>query len=81
MLVSQLNASEWLCLSTLYQGGTSHCLELGGPSMAALDVVLARGVLSTESGEGSHLLGLGENSGAGAGGAAEADGCSAGGPL
>ena len=27
--VSWLNASEWLCLSTLYQGGISHCLELG----------------------------------------------------
>ena len=38
-LVSQLNASELLCLSTLYQGGTSCHLELGGPSAVALDVV------------------------------------------
>ena len=28
-LVSWLDASEWLCLSTLYQGGTSHHLEIG----------------------------------------------------
>ena len=28
-LVSQLNASEWLHLSTLYQGGISCHLELG----------------------------------------------------
>ena len=73
--VSWLNASEQLCLSTLYQGGTSHCLELGGPSTVALDVVLHRGVLSTGSVEGSHLLGLGECSGTSTGGTDEADGC------
>ena len=28
-LVSQLNTSEQLCLSALFQGGTSCCLELG----------------------------------------------------
>ena len=28
-LLSWLNASEWLCLNTLCQGGTSCCLELG----------------------------------------------------
>ena len=77
-LVSWLNTSEQLCLSTLYQGGTSHHLELGGPSAVALDVVPPRGMPSTGSGEGSCLLGLGECSGAGAGGAAEADGCLAG---
>ena len=77
-LVFQLNASEQLCLSTLYQGGTSHCVELGCPSTVALDMVLPRGMLSTGSGEGSHLLGMGECSGAGTGGAAEADGCLAG---
>ena len=77
-LVSWLNASEWLCLSTLYQGGTSQHLELGGPSEVALDVVLPRGMLSTGSGEGCHLLGLWECLGTGAGGAAEADGCLAG---
>ena len=74
-LVSWLNAPEQLCLSTLYQGGTSCPLELGGPSMVALDVVPPRGMLSTGSGEGSHPLGLGECSGASAGGATEADGC------
>ena len=46
-LVSQLIASEWLCLSILYQGGTSHPLELGGPSVVALNVVPPRGMLST----------------------------------
>ena len=54
-LVSWLNASEWLCLSTLYQGGTSCCLERGSPSAVTLDVVLPRGMLSTGSREGSHL--------------------------
>ena len=80
-VVSQLNASEQLCLSTLYQGGTSCCLELGDPSAVALDVVPPRGMLSTGSGEGSHLWGLGECSGTGTGGADEADGCLAGKPL
>ena len=41
-------------------------------------MVPPRGMLSTESGEGCHLLGLGDCSGAGAGRAAEADGCSTG---
>ena len=78
MLVSWLNASEQLCLSTLFQGGTSHCLELGGPSKVALDVVPPRGMLSTGSGEGCCLLGLGNCLGTGAGGAAWADSCSPG---
>ena len=77
-LVSRLNASEWLCLSILCQGGTSHCLELGGPSEVALDMVLPRGMLSTGSGKGCHLLGLGDCSGTGTGGSAGVDGCSAG---
>ena len=77
-LVSCLNASEHLCLRALYKVGTSHCFMLGDPSAVALDVVLARGVLSTGSGKKCHFLGLGECSGAGEGGAAEADGCSAG---
>ena len=48
----------------------------GGPSEVALDMVLLRGILSTGSREGCHLLGLRECSGAtGTGGAAEADGC------
>ena len=79
--MSQLNASEQVCLSTLFQGGISHCLELGGPSKVALDVVLPRGMLSTEPGEGCHLLGLGDCSGAGTGGAAGVDSCSAERPL
>ena len=77
-LMSQQNTSEQLCLSTLYQGGSSHHLELGGPSMVALDVVPPRGMWSTGSREGICLLGLGECSGASAGGAAEAGGCLAG---
>ena len=56
-LVSQLTASEWLHVSTLYKGGISHCLELWGPSKVALDVVLPRGMSSTGSGEGyCHLV-------------------------
>ena len=76
--VSQLNPSEWLCVSTLYQGGISCCLELGGPSKVALDVVPPRGMSSTGSGKGCHLLGLEECSGAGEEGATRADGCSIG---
>ena len=60
----------------LVSGSACH-LELGVPSVVALDVVPPRDVLSTGSGVGSHLLGLGECSGTGAGGADEADGCSA----
>ena len=55
-----------------------HCLELGGPSEVALDMVLPRGMLSTGSWEGCCLLGLGDCSGTGVGGAAGADGCSTG---
>ena len=80
-LASWLNASEQLCFSTLYQGGTSCHLELGGPAVDALDMVPPRGMLSTGSGEGSCLLGLGDCSDAGTGGAAEVDGCLAGKPL
>ena len=49
----------------------------GGPSEVALDVVPPRGMLSTGSGEGCCLLGLGDFSGTSAGGAAEAESCSA----
>ena len=76
--MSQLNTSEQLCLSTLFQGGTSHCLELGGPSEVALDVVPPRDVLSEGSGERCHLLGLGDCSGAGIQEAVGVDSCSAG---
>ena len=77
-LVSQLNASEWLCVSTLYKGGISCHLELGGPSEVALDMVPPRGVLSTGSGKGCCHLGLGECSGAVEEGTTGADGCSIG---
>ena len=43
-----------------------------------MDVVLPRGMLSAGSGEGCHLLGLGDCSGTGVGGAAEVDSCSTG---
>ena len=68
---SQLNTSAWLSLSALYQGGTSHLLELGGPTGVTFKVVLPRGILSTVSGEGCHLLGLGDCLGTGVGGEAE----------
>ena len=77
-LVSWLNASEGLNLRTLYQGGISCHLELGGPSEVVLDVVPPRGVLSTGSGEGCHPLGLGECSGTREEGAGGADDCSIG---
>ena len=77
-LVSQLNASEWLCVSTLYKGVISCHLELVGPSEVVLDMVLPRGMSSTGSGEGCHHLGLGECSGTGEEGATGADGCSIG---
>ena len=77
-LVSQLNASEWLHVSTLYKGGISCCLELGSPSEVALDVVLQRDMSSTGSGEGCHHLGLGECSGTRGVGATGADSCSIG---
>ena len=76
--MSWLNASKQLCLSALFQGRTSHHLELGGPSEVALEVVPPRGMLFTGSGEGCHLLGLGDCLGTGAGGAAGADCCSGG---
>ena len=45
----------------------------GVPSEVVLDMILSRGVLFTGSGEGCCLLGLGDCSGAGAGGAAGTD--------
>ena len=77
-LVSWLNVSEQLCVSTLYKGGISCHLELGGPSNVSLDMVLPRGISSTGSGEGCHCLGLGERSGTGEEGATGADGSSIG---
>ena len=66
---SQLNASRWLAVSTLYRGITSHCLELGGPVMFAWGVALLGGEMSIRSGEGCHFLGLGIGSSAGRKGA------------
>ena len=73
--MSWLNASEWLHLSTLYQEGVSHHLELGGPSEVVLDIVPPRGMSSTGYGEGCHLLGLGECSDTREEGATGADSC------
>ena len=56
---SRLNASVQLGLSALYQRGTSHLLELGGLPRITFRVVPPRGILSIGSGEGCHLLGLG----------------------
>ena len=72
---SHLNASAWLGLSALYQGGTSCLLELGGLPGVTFGMILPRGILSTGSSEGCHLWGLGDCLGTGAGGAAEV-GCS-----
>ena len=60
-----------LGLSDLSQGGISHCLELGDPTRVAFNVVLLKGKLSTGSGEGCHLLGVGDGLGTGVGGTAE----------
>ena len=75
MTESWLNASMQLGLSVLNQGGVSCLLELGGPPRVAFGVVLPIGMLSTGSGKGSHLLGLGDCLGTGVGEAA-AVGCS-----
>ena len=64
-----------LGLSALSQGGISHCLELGGSPRVAFQVVLPNGMLSMGSGEGCHLLGLGDILGTGVGGTAGV-GCS-----
>ena len=74
-LVSQLNASEQLHVSTLCKGGISCHFELGGPSGVALDVVLPKGIMSIRSGEGCCSLGLGECSRAGEEGATGAGAC------
>ena len=61
---SRLNASAWLGLSVVNQCGISHLLGLGGPPQVAFGVAPPIGMLSTGSGEGCHLLGLGDCSGA-----------------
>ena len=62
-------------LSALSQDRISHLLELGGPPRVTFKVVLPKGILSAGSGEGCHLLGLGDCLGAGVGAVVEA-GCS-----
>ena len=81
LLASLIRSESWLTtsaqlgLSVLYQEETSCLLELGGPPGVSFGVVPPRGTLSTGSGEGCHLLGLGDCLGTGVGGAAEM-GCS-----
>ena len=75
MLESWLNASAWLGLSVLNQEGISHLLGLGGPPKVAFGVAPPIGMLSMGSGEGCHLLGLGDFLGTGVGERA-AVGCS-----
>ena len=66
---SQLNASRWLAVSTLYRGITSHHLELLGPVTFAWSVAPLGGKTSTGSREGCCCLGLGIGSSAGGEGA------------
>ena len=60
MSESRLIASAWLGLSVLNQGEVSYLLGLGGPPRVAFGVVPPIGMLSTGSGKGCHLLGLGD---------------------
>ena len=70
-----LSGSAWIPCSKV----EPHAFwSWGSPSKVALDMVPPRGMLSTGSGEGCHLLGLVDCSDAGTGGAAGADCCSAG---
>ena len=69
------NALAWLSLRALSQGRISCHLELGGPPGVIFKVVPPKGMLSTGSGEGCHVLGLGDCLGTGVGGMAEV-GCS-----
>ena len=52
------------------QAGASHLLGLDGPSCIASAAVPSMDVLPCSSGEGSHLFGLGDCLGIGAGGMA-----------
>ena len=65
MAESRLNTLVQLGLSVLNQGGVSHLLGLGGPPRVAFGVVPSIGVLSTGSGKGCCLLGLGDCLGTG----------------
>ena len=64
---SWLNTLAWLGLSALYQGRTSCLLELGVFPESPLEWFCPEAY----SGEGYHLLGLGDCLGAGVGGVAE----------
>ena len=75
MSESWLNALAWLGLSVLNQGGISHLLGQEGPPKVAFGVAPPIGMLSMGSGEGCHLLGLGDCFGASVGEMA-AVGCS-----
>ena len=65
---SWLNASAQLGLSVVNQCGISHLLGLGGPPKVAFGVAPPIGMLSTGSGEGCLLLGLGDCLGTSVGG-------------
>ena len=67
ILESWLNTLAWLGLSVVNQCGISCLLGLGGPPEVAFGVAPPIGVLSTGSGEGCCLLGLGDCLGAGEG--------------
>ena len=67
ILESQLNTSAWLGLSVVSQCGISCLLGLGGPPEVAFGLALPIGMLSTGSGKGCHLLGLGDCLGTGVG--------------
>ena len=65
---SWLNTLACLGLSVVNQCGISHLLGLGGPPKVAFGVAPPIGMLSMGSGEGCHLLGLGDCLGASVGG-------------
>ena len=80
MSESWLNASAQLGFSVWNKGGVSHFLELGSPPRVAFGVVPPIGMLSTGSGKGCCLLGLGDCLVTGEGEAAAA-GCSSAGEV
>ena len=67
MSESQLNALAWLGFSVLNQRGVSCLLGLRDPPRIAFGVVPPIGMLSMRSGEGCHLLDLGDHLGTGEG--------------
>ena len=75
MLESWLNALARLGLCVVNQYGISHILGPGGPPKVAFGMATPIGMLSMGSGEGCHLIGLGDCLGTGVGEPA-AVGCS-----